>query len=91
MSGQQQGGYSPPTRNQFDLLTGALDGLLRVLVDDPDAAVPTGKDPWEGAGVVGQTSGTGQTWAAINQARAVLSASREWSSNRRSSKEAPNG
>lgn len=65
-------------RNQYDLLTSALSGLLDLLVEDWRADVPVVRDPWEGAGPLGKTSGTGEVWGAINQARAVLGASERW-------------
>lgn len=69
-------------RNQFDLLTGALDGLLRLLVVDPDADVPEVKDPWaENPPVeVGgkRIADYGPVWNAINQAIVVRRASARW-------------
>ena len=65
-------------RNQFDLLTSAVEHLLNVLVDDWTADVPVAKDPWAGAGSLTKESGTGETWNAIHHARSVLDASRRW-------------
>lgn len=65
-------------RNQFGLLTEALEGLLNQLVEDWKDDAPVARDPWEGAGVLGRASGTGEVWNAINQARAVLAASEQW-------------
>lgn len=64
--------------NQFLLMQDAIEGLLKLVVENPDEDVPVGKDPWEGAGILGKTKGTGEVWSAINQGRAVLSASRRW-------------
>jgi hypothetical protein len=65
-------------RNQFDLLTGALNDLLALLVEDWREYAPTAKDPWEGAGRLRAASGTGEVWDAIHHARSVLMASERW-------------
>lgn len=65
-------------RNQFLLLTDAIEGLLALLVEDWMADAPVARNPWEGAGLACKASGTGEVWAAIHQGRAVLSASKKW-------------
>ena len=68
-------------RNQFDLLTNALEGLLALLVEDWRADVPVGKDPWDGAGLQSNGADTRDVWNAIGQARGVLAASEKWIAN----------
>lgn len=65
-------------RSQFDLLREALEAMLNLLVEDWAADVPTVRDPWEGGGIASKVSGTGEVWAAIELARAVLSSSARW-------------
>lgn len=74
------GEYVALDRGQFDLLRGALEGLLTLLVEDWEADVPVVKDPWSEEPPWSKESGYGHVWDAINQARGVLSASARWPS-----------
>lgn len=56
-------------RNQFALLTNAIEGLLNILVEDWKADVPIARTGWESPHT---------TWNAIGQARGVLAASAKW-------------
>lgn len=63
----------PVPRKQAELLAGALDGLLALLVEDWRADAPVARDPWEHAGLTKYDSHTTEVWGVIEQARVALS------------------
>lgn len=57
-------------RNQFDLLTNAIEGLLEQLVEDWHADAPVAKQPWPGR--------ANEVWNAVGQAIGVRWAADKW-------------
>lgn len=57
-------------RNQFDLLTNAIEGLLEQLVEDWQADAPIAKQPWPGR--------ANEVWNAVGQAIGVRGAADKW-------------
>lgn len=66
------------TAEQFGLMQDAIEGLLHMLVEDWTADAPVARNPWSSDERFAPLTPTSEVWNAIDQGRAVLSASRRW-------------